>query len=1215
MLKKRTILIGLWLVFNHSFFSQSKISGTTGSWSDPSIWIPNGVPTSSNDVTISNGHTVTLDVNASCNSLNVGTGTGSSLFLLSGNTALSLSVNLNLSIASASSFSILSSSNTTHSLILNGDIINNGNLRLYQDANSLCDVLFSKNGNQTVSGTGALTRFNAITLNMGNSINNTLEIVTPTFSASTNFLNLINGTFKFSSPGPVSIEPFRNTTAIPSTAGLWINSSNVVANTNAGITLSGLLCVSLGSLSVGNGLNEDITASGGTLVVSGGSLTLAGKYNSASAAGTFSMTSGAIKLANNGTNNTGIAPFHISASGSNFIMSGGIMLIEREGGNGSQDLGFVCTSIPSASISGGTLQIGTATTPPNQTLSIHCASTLPHLQINSANATAKIINNDLSVLNGISIVSGTLLPGNFNITLGGDWENTGTFVSGAGYVNFNSASAQFIKKAGTEVFTHLAFNGAGVKTFSSSISANGNFSISSASAVDPGSSNYSLTIKGNFTNDGSFTAHNGLVLLNGASTQSISGSGSTTFFDLYINNTFGVSVNCPGNIEGTLSLTNGTLSLNSNTLTLVSNSLTTARIAEISGTGDINGIVTVQRYIAGGATGWVFMGTALSSALSLNDWDDDIYISCPSCPDGSVPGFSSIYTYDESAPGIYDNASSYVPLSSVNDPIIHGKGYWVYLGTGSLTSNDITIDATGTVRKFNYSIPLSYNNYGSSLNDGWNLIHNPYPSAISWAALKGTTTNIDDAIYVYNPDLNSGTGGYASYVNGISSPATSAGGIADNIAMCQGFYVHSTGATSLLAQESNKVSSNTGFMKESDQTHIPLLRMALFKNNTLSDETVLYLQKGATTRFESAYDSYKMRGSDPAAPMIAVNQDSVDFQINGIPPLPGSYTLSLKATTGMSGSYRIKAIDLLNFPPGACIRLLDKLTHSLTDLTTSDYTFYLADTTQTARFDLSITFRELHVDSFVQQPTCLSPENGLISVKGKNEGPWNYVWKQNGTIIRHAKQLTGADTLKGLREGSYELHVETEAGCDHNSSYYDIIKQISPVANFSCADTVYLKELTKVHYKNSSKDYYSNFWRFDVSPFYSDSVSPAITYTASGTFSAQLICTSLSGCKDSLSKKICIIDSLPPNQAIQKVSGLILKHLGENHYILEGYFDSEKEVKVELYAPDGKLIQSFPKQATHHLQQPIFIQNFQSGIYLLRVFMNGEGYFFRLVSV
>lgn len=1214
MLKKRTILIGLWLLFNHSFFSQSKISGTTGSWSDPSIWIPNGVPTSSNDVTISNGHTVTLDVNASCNSLNIGTGTGSSLFLLSGNTALSLSVNLNLSIASASSFSILSSSNTTHSLILNGDIINNGNLRLYQDANSLCDVLFSKNGNQTVSGTGTLTRFNAITLNMGNSLNNTLEITTPTFSASTNFLNLINGTFKFSSPGPVSIEPFRNATTIPSTAGLWINSSNVIANTNAGVNLSGLLCVSLGSLSVGNGVNEDITASGGTLAISGGSLTVAGKYNSASAAGTFSMSSGAIKLANNGTNNTGIAPFHISASGSNFIMSGGIISIEREGGNGSQDLGFVCTSAPSSIVSGGTLQIGSAGTPLNQTLSISCATLLPHLHINSANATAKIITNDLSVINGISISSGTLMPGNFNITLGGNWENAGTFVPGAGYVNFNAASAQFIKKTGGEVFNHLVFNGSGVKTFSSDISASGNFSISSASIIDPGSSNYSLTVKGNFTNDGSFVAHNGLVLLNGASMQNVSGSGSTTFFNLSINNAFGVSINCPLNLEGTLALTNGTLSLNSNTLTLVSNSLTTARIAEISGSGDITGTITVQRYITGGATGWVFMGTPLSSALTLNDWDDDIYISCPSCPDGSVPGFLSIYTYDESAPGIYDNASSYVPLSSVNDPIIQGKGYWVYLGTGSLTSNDITIDVTGSVRKFNYTIPLSYSNYGSSLNDGWNLIHNPYPSAISWTALKGTTANIDDAIYVYNPDLNSGTGGYASYVNGISSPATSAGGIADNIAMCQGFYVHSSGATSLLAQESNKVGNNTSFIKEAEFIDKPLLRMGLFKDSIPVDETVLYFQKGATTRFESAYDSYKMRGSDPYAPMIAANEDSIDFQINGLPPLPGSYTLSLKAITGLSGNYRIKAVDLLNFPQGICIKLFDKLNHSLTDLTTSDYTFYLADSTQTPRFDLFITLKELEVDSFVQQPTCFSPEKGLISVKGKNEGPWNYVWKENGTIIRHTIQLISADTLKGLREGNYELHVQTAGGCDHNMSHYEINPQFPAKANFFTADTIYLKESARIHYKNTSENNHANFWQFDVSPFYTDSASPVITYSRSGTFNTQLICTSVSGCKDSLSKKISIIDTFPINQVTQKVSGLILKNLGENNYLLEGFFDAEKTVSMELYAPEGKLLQSFQKQLISQLQQAISIQNFQGGIYLLRVYIDSEDYTFRLLS-
>jgi hypothetical protein len=50
--------------------------------------------------------------------------------------------------------------------------------------------VFSKNGNQTISGTGATNTFNNITLNLGTSINNTLDITTPTFVAPNNFLNI-----------------------------------------------------------------------------------------------------------------------------------------------------------------------------------------------------------------------------------------------------------------------------------------------------------------------------------------------------------------------------------------------------------------------------------------------------------------------------------------------------------------------------------------------------------------------------------------------------------------------------------------------------------------------------------------------------------------------------------------------------------------------------------------------------------------------------------------------------------------------------------------------------------------------------------------------------------------------------------------------------------------------------------------------------------------
>ncbi|MBK6986309.1 MAG: hypothetical protein IPH32_16935 [Bacteroidetes bacterium] len=53
--------------------------------------------------------------------------------------------------------------------------------------------------------------------------------------------------------------------------------------------------------------------------------------------------------------------------------------------------------------------------------------------------------------------------------------------------------------------------------------------------------------------------------------------------------------------------------------------------------------MTVQRFSV--AIGLALLGTPISSALTLLAWDDDMPISCASCPDGSAAGFLSIYSY------------------------------------------------------------------------------------------------------------------------------------------------------------------------------------------------------------------------------------------------------------------------------------------------------------------------------------------------------------------------------------------------------------------------------------------------------------------------------------------------------------------------------------------------------------------------------------------
>jgi len=1192
-----------------------KTSMVSGNWGSATTWTPAGIPTAGDNVTIANGHNVTINANAQCNLLTIGQGGAASL-QFGTTTARSLTVNSNVVVNSGASFSVAVSSNVTHSLVVKGDITNNGILDFASDANSLCNSTFQKNGNQTISGSGTITRFNLITQNMGNTANNTLDVASTNFTVPVNFLTLTNGTFKLSTINAVNITPFSALTTISQNGGLWLNSNTGIINTGAGITLSGKVTVSGGTLNIGDAANEDLLSSGGTLSVTAGVTNIAGKYYASGINNLcyFSISGGTVTIPTFGSTNTTIAPFQIIGAGSKFDMSGGYLQIIREGGSGAQDLGFTNT-VPGGIQTGGTLQIGSTATPASQTININTSVPVGNLLVNSSNATARLITNSLTVTKDIVIATGTLNANNLGISLGGNWiNNGGLFTPGTGTVNFNSGTAQYLLKSGGETFNHLLFTGSGVKTFSSAITSNGNFSVSSGSSVDVSSLNNQLTVKGNFVNNGTFTTRTGLVAFTGTVAQTIGGSSVTDFYDMTLGNPAGASLSSAENLRGTLTLTTGVLNTNSQVFTMVSTATATARIAEITGSGDITGNVTVQRFVPGGTTGWCFIGTPLSSALTLNDWDDDIYISCPTCPDGSAGGFLSIYTYDETKSGFYDDYLSYIPLSTINDPIQAGKGYWVYSGTGQFTSADITMDVTGAVRKFNYTIPLNYTNYGSAVDDGWNLIHNPYPSPVSWSALKGTTANIDDAIYVWNTDLNGGTGGFASYVNGVSSPAVGSGGVGNTIPMWQGFYVHSTGATALNALESNKVAGNPTFLKQNSAAASsgPLLRLNL-KNNVFNDETVLYLQAGANDIFDKDYDSYKMRGQDPNAPSIALEKGNKVFQINGVAPINGNFTMPLKTLTGYPGTYTISATNFSTFPNGACINLYDKFTGLTTNLKTSSYVFTLSDTTTVARFNLNITINPLNINSNINQPTCISPTNGQIIAVGANSGPWNYYWTSNGSLVKTSLNKATADTLYNLSNGNYELEMNSVGMCDNNNSNYQVIGLFVPSASFQSVDTLDLNQSLSVTFTNTSQDAILYFWEFGDGIGTSTNAQPVYYYTSPGTYKVKMISWSVSNCADTASKYITVIgNAVGLNASSLTEASLLVKTLSNNEFVIQQRFTQPQTITFKLLDLSGRIIADYGTITSDTIDLPLDLKSFPAGIYFLNMTSGNENKIIKL---
>ncbi|MDO9633755.1 MAG: hypothetical protein Q7J05_01765 [Paludibacter sp.] len=150
-------------------------------------------------------------------------------------------------------------------------------------------------------------------------------------------------------------------------------------------------------------------------------------------------------------------------------------------------------------------------------------------------------------------------------------------------VNYNRNDNQNIY---TTTYANLTLSGtAGTKTLQGATIVNGNLTIGRPLATN----NYQLTLGGNFTQNNTFTQGTGTVLLNGSSTQTISGSSATTFYNLTINKSGGeVTLSKAISVSNILSLQSGIINTTGTNLLTVTNTSASA-ITGGSATAYVNG--------------------------------------------------------------------------------------------------------------------------------------------------------------------------------------------------------------------------------------------------------------------------------------------------------------------------------------------------------------------------------------------------------------------------------------------------------------------------------------------------------------------------------------------------------------------------------------------------------------------------------------------------
>jgi hypothetical protein len=497
--------------------------------------------------------------------------------------ASSVTVGGSVSVASGAIFRVDNSLAVIHTLSIAGSISNAGTFDM-SSAGSDCNVSFTGSTNASVSGAGATTNFNTLTVNKGASQIPVLTVSSTVFTLSgpEPALVLINGTFKLTSA--VTINPTTTTFTIPATSCLSVNGGTVNLATSAAdaadVFLNGKLEILAGTVNVGtsgNNNNNDIEYFATGLpeidVQGTGTLNVNGQIRRSSAIVTGILSykqSGSSTVLIRGRNALATrAKLEVANTGSVFNMSG-TSFLTIQSGNGTTF--FDLYLFPgSSTITGGTIQLGNANTATAQVFKISTMVALYNLTLNTTNSpTTQMITFGLTLKNNLTIEAGaTFVANSLNVTIGGNFTNNNvtaaSSVTTGGYqpgsitqtTTFNSTIAnQTIAGTATPNRTHfgnLVINntfGTVTLAANTAITVNETITLTSGTLVDGGNTIVAL---GNISNSAIHSgAGNITVGAGAATTHAITGNGNGIFGNLVLNSTSGVNVTANTTINGVL---------------------------------------------------------------------------------------------------------------------------------------------------------------------------------------------------------------------------------------------------------------------------------------------------------------------------------------------------------------------------------------------------------------------------------------------------------------------------------------------------------------------------------------------------------------------------------------------------------------------------------------------------------------------------------------
>ena len=410
--------------------------------------------------------------------------------------------------------------------------------------------------------------------------------------------------------------------------------------------------------------------------------------------------------------------------------------------------------------------------------------------------------------------------------------------------------------------------------------------------------------------------------------------------------------------------------------------------------GDTESLVTVDESatISGSVT-------KLESSTTLNNYFDFTYWSSPVFGANIGTVFSGvdpnrIFQWQEPSPG------SFGAWLVASGTMTTAKGYISEAPVGSTQHN---ISFTGTPNNGLLGITLGFDPSNTGNGGGFNLIGNPYPSAID-ADLFITdedNTELDGTIWLWthntafvdNPgiDMDFTVDDYATYNLSGGTAATSGGPIpTSNIGSSQGFFVRtlSAGVAAFnngmrLDGQNNQFFRGTGKKKSNEEKDRIWLDVTSNEGGAFNQILVGFFDE-ATDGFDRGYDGVKFSGGNYISFYSKIGEDK--YAIQGLGTYSSDKQVSLGFDSFILQTFKISISQIEGILKTEEVYLVDNELGIVHDLKASDYEFEITETgSYTDRFILQFNKSVLSIDDeTLESDFLVINDNGTLRLRSKS---------------------------------------------------------------------------------------------------------------------------------------------------------------------------------------------------------------------------------------